>query len=160
MIDVDSRQGISTMFVTVGDTMYDNGGKGFEISDKVVFQQQDSCYDSDTKTVTVYGAVRTSISNPDVGLEVVDMRARIGSIIPGLYKDTVKMTKVTDANVKLYGYDLYKGAYTYTTSDGGEFSVAAYSNGKRYADDFKKTSLYTNVTCKTSFSADVTCTAK
>ncbi|KAF8627887.1 hypothetical protein AX14_011297 [Amanita brunnescens Koide BX004] len=133
------------MFVTVGDTMYDNGGKGFEISDKVVFQQQDSCYDWSTKTVTVYGVVRSSIANPDVELEVVDMRARIGSIIPGLYKDTVKMTKVTDVNVN--GYDLYKGAYTYTTSDGGEFSIAAYSNGKRYADDFKKTSLYTNVTC-------------
>lgn len=147
MIDVDSLQGISTMFVKVGDTLYDNGGKGFEISDKVVFQQQESCYDSQTKTLTVYGAVRTSIANPDVELEVVDMRPRIGAIIPGLYKEKVKMTMVTDPNLKLNGYDLYMGTYTYTTSDGGEFSIAAYSNGKRYADDFKMTSLYTNVKC-------------
>ena len=75
------------------------------------------------------------------------MRPRIGAIIPGLYEETVKMTLVTDPNLKLHGYDLYMGRYTYTTTDGGEFSIAAYSNDKRYADDFKKTSLYTNVTC-------------
>jgi hypothetical protein len=149
-IDVDSPAGISSVFVKVRDTMFTNGGNGFEISDKVVFQQQQSCYDSSTKMLTVYGAVSTSIQNPTVDLELVDMRPRIGSIIPGLYKDTVKMTKVT--NGKMYtGYDLYKGTYTYTTTDGGEFSVAAYSGGKRYADDFKMTSLYNGVSCVSIF---------
>ena len=144
-IDVDSPAGISSVFFKVGETMYTNGGNGFEISDKVVFQQQQSCYDSSTKMLTVYGVVSTSIENPNVELEVVDMRPRIGAIIPGLYKETVKMTKVTNG-MKYTGYDLYMGKFTYTTTAGGEFSVAAYSGGKRYADDFKKTSLF-NGTC-------------
>jgi len=145
-IDVDSPAGISSVFVKVGDMMYTNGGNGFKISDKVVFQQQQSCYDSSTKMLTVYGVVSKSIENPDVELEVVDMRPRIGAIIPGLYKDSVKMTKVT--NGKMYtGYDLYKGTYTYTTTDGCEFSIAANSGGKRYADDFKKTILFDGTNC-------------
>ena len=148
-IDVNSPAGISSVFVKVGEKMFTNGGNGFEISDKVVFQQQQSCYDASTKMLTVYGVVSMSIENPDVELEVVDMRPRIGAIIPGLYKETVKMTKVTNG-MKYTGYDLYKGTFTYTTTAGGEFSVAAYSGGKRYADDFKMTSLFSG-TCVSTF---------
>ena len=144
-IDVNLPTGLSGMTVKVGNTEYNNGGNGFAVSDKVVFQQKDSCYDANSKTATVYGAVSSSIASPNVTLEVYDRRARIGSIIPGLYKDSVAMEKSNDYTIT--GYDLYKGTYTYTTTDGGEFSVAAYSNGQRYADDFKLTSLYDGVDC-------------
>ncbi|KAF8621690.1 hypothetical protein AX15_007583 [Amanita polypyramis BW_CC] len=136
------------MKVKVGDTEYDNGGNGFVVSDKVVFQQRDSCYDANSKTVTVYGAVSSSISSPNVTLEVYDRRPRVGAIIPGLYKESATMQKSNDYRID--GYDLYKGTFTYTTYEGGEFSVAAYSNGQRYADDFKMTSLFNGTDCSTN----------
>ncbi|KAK2464444.1 hypothetical protein APHAL10511_003592 [Amanita phalloides] len=146
-INVDLPTGISSMNVMVGDKLYDNAGHGFQIADQVVFQQADSCYVPSTKTVTVYAAVSKSISTAEVKLEVYDLRPRLMSIIPGLYKDSVNMVKVTDPAYSINGYDLYSGTYAYTTEAGGEFSVAAYAAGKRYADDFKKTSLYNGSAC-------------
>ncbi|KAF8633043.1 hypothetical protein AX17_004692 [Amanita inopinata Kibby_2008] len=147
MINVDLANGLSGFNVDVQGQRYDNGGNGFRIQDQVVFQQADSCFNSQTRVLNVYGVVSTRLRNPRVSLEVFDKRPRISSIVPGLVKDSVRMERVTNPNFSIRGYNLYQGSYTYTTSAGGEFSVVAVSGGRRIADEYKKTTLYNGVTC-------------
>ncbi|PFH45731.1 hypothetical protein AMATHDRAFT_43976, partial [Amanita thiersii Skay4041] len=127
-INATIPNGISSFNIEVTDsnnkrTVHDNAGHGFPMSDRVVFQQAESCFDPATKTVTVIGAVSNKIRNPQVTMSVFDRRPQQSSLIPRLVKDNVRMRRVTGNAPK--GYTLFRGQYTYTLEEGGEFSIIA-----------------------------------
>ncbi|KAF8630715.1 hypothetical protein AX17_005356, partial [Amanita inopinata Kibby_2008] len=130
MINVDLAHGLSGFNIDVNGKRYDNAGRSFHVQDSVVFQQANSCYNAATMMLTIYGAIKNNIHRPRVTLEVYDKCPHIGSIVPGLVQDSVRMEHVRDSSMSIHGYRLYRGTYTYTTSDGGEFSVVAHSWGR------------------------------
>ncbi|KAF8633067.1 hypothetical protein AX17_004685 [Amanita inopinata Kibby_2008] len=140
-----------------GTKQYTNGGDHFPMSDNVIIQLGQSCFNSQTRILTVVAAVRNTISSTAT-LEIIDKVPRQSVIVPALVSKSVAMTALQSATASNLGYTLFSGTYTYTLPDGGEFSVSAIdSTGTRWADEYKFSSqVLTTTTCGHSDPSTVT----